>query len=105
MDDASAEEVVRYLNRHLHLATIERSHTLTASEHWFRLRGEVNGELFVLESCFEDWPAERVFQRLQALQVAEALRAAAGKRRVVVTPTKVRYEDYSVRPKRRRKME
>ena len=105
MDDASAQEVIRYLKQHLHLASIERSHTLTASEHWFTLRGEVNGELFILESCFEDCPAERIFQRLQTLQVAEALRAAAGKRRVVVTPTKVRYEDYSVRPKRRRKTE
>jgi hypothetical protein len=76
---------------------------LTASEHGFKLRGEVNGELFMRDSFFQDHPPDRVFQRLQLLQVAESLRSAAGRRRVVVTDAGVRSETYVPRPKRRKR--
>src|SRR5437867_3608329 len=99
MDDDSEDEVVRYLTEHLRLASIEPSHLANASEHWFKLRGEVNGELFILETFFQDCPAEHVFQRLQGLRVADSLRAAAGKKRVVVTPTEVKHEMYMPRRK------
>jgi hypothetical protein len=102
MDDASAQEVVKYLKQHLRLASVEPSHMLTATEHWFKLRGEVNGELYILETFFQDCPAERIVQRLQSLRVADSLRAAAGKRRVIVSSTGVRHEAYAVRRKRRR---
>jgi len=102
MDDTSLREVIRYLKEHFPRLSIESSQTQTATEHWFKLRGEVNGELFILDAFFRDYPAERVFQRLYILQVAEALRAAVGKRRVVVTPSGVRHEAYPVRRKRRK---
>jgi len=43
MDDASLREVIRYLSKHFPRLSIEPSHMLTATEHGFRLRGEVNG--------------------------------------------------------------
>ncbi len=102
MDDASAQEVVKYLKQQLRLASIEPSHTPNASEHWFRLRGEVNGELYILETFFQQCPADRIVQRLEDFRVADSLRAAAGKRRVVVTSTGVRHEAYVFRRRRRR---
>ncbi len=102
MDDASLREVLRYLKEHFPRLSIESSHALTATEHWFKLRGEVNGDLFIRDGFFRDYPAERVFQRLHILQAAEAVRASAGRRRVVVTPSGVRYEAYPVRRRRRK---
>jgi hypothetical protein len=103
MDDASLREVIRYLNSNFLRLTIELRHVLAANEHGFKLRGEVNGELFIRDSFFQDLPPDRVFQRLQSLQVAEALRSAAGKRRVVVTATGLRSETYVPRPKRQKR--
>ena len=105
MNDASLREVIRYLSKHFPRLSIEPSHMLTATDHGFRLRGEFNGDLLIRDSFFQDHPADRVFQRLEKLQVAESLRSAAGKRRVVVTPDAVRVETYVPRPKRRKKRE
>jgi hypothetical protein len=103
VDDASLREVIRYLQQHFPGASIELlSHAATASEHGFKLRGAAGGDLFIRDSLFQDYPADRVFQRLQVLQVAEALRSAAGKRRVIVTRDAVRVETYVPRPKRRK---
>ena len=92
MDDASLREVIRYLSKHFPRLSIEPSHMLTATEHGFRLRGVVNGDLLIRDSFFHDYPADQVFQKLEMLQVAESLRSAAGKRRVVVTADAVRVE-------------
>src|SRR5262245_36061865 len=103
MDDASLGEVIRYLNQHFPRLSIESSRLLTASEHGFKLRGDVNGDLVIRDSFFQDHPAERVFQRLHMLRVAESLRSAQGKRRVVVTPNAVRVETYVPRSRRRKR--
>jgi hypothetical protein len=50
MDDASLREVIRYLNSNFLRLTIELRHVLAANEHGFKLRGEVNGELFIRDS-------------------------------------------------------
>jgi hypothetical protein len=103
MDDASLGEVIRYLQQHFPGLSIESSHMQMAAEHGFKLRGELHGDLFIRESFFQGHPADRVFRELQRLQVAEALRSAAGKRRVVVTVTGVRIETFVPRPKQRKR--
>lgn len=103
MDDASLSEVTRYLARHFPRLSIESSHTFAATELGFKLRGEVNGDLFIVDSFFRHYPAERVFKALEMLRVADALRSAGGRRRVVVTATAVRAETYMPRPKRRKR--
>ena len=105
MDDDSLSEVTRYLSRNFPRLTIESSRMLAGSEQGFKLRGEVNGELYIVESFFREYPAPRVFEALELLRVAEALRSAAGRRRVVVTPSAVRSETFVPRPKRRSREE
>ena len=105
MDDDSLNEVTRYLTRSFPRLTIEASRMLAGTEQGFKLRGEVNGELFIVESFFREYPAPRVFEALDTLRVAEALRSAAGRRRVVVTASAVRSETFVPKPKRRRREE
>ena len=101
MDNESLSEVTRYLTRHFRRLSIETGHALAGSPLGFKLRGDVNGELYIADSFFNEYPAPRVFDALDLLRVADALRSAAGRRRVVVTASAVRSETYVPRQKRR----